>query len=72
MIHIGGSDFVLQKDADDPHVWKLTRIEVGDAERRQIEVLSGLEPGAEVITQNTILLKPVVAGMLRDSRSGAR
>lgn len=72
VIHIGRDEFVLVRDPDQADAWRVTPIEVGDMQAARIEVLTGLEPGSEVITENAILLKPVVAGMLRDRRSGAR
>lgn len=65
MIHLGRNSFVFVRVAAQADVWKLTQVEAGDARNGQAEILEGLSPGDEIISQNAILLKPVAAASLR-------
>ncbi len=65
IIHVGRDSFVFVRVDGQSDVWKLTGIVAGDVRNAQVEVLEGLSPGDEIISQNAILLKPVAAASLR-------
>jgi cobalt-zinc-cadmium efflux system membrane fusion protein len=72
VIHIGKEDFVFVRDSSQPDTWLLAEVEVGDARGGIIEVLSGLNPGTEIIAAGAILLKPIAASIVREAARSQR
>jgi hypothetical protein len=50
----------------------VTEVQVGEVHGASVEILGGLEPGAVVVGQGAILLKPVLQEALRDLPPSAR
>jgi hypothetical protein len=73
VIHVGRSDYLLVA-TDEPGVWRVTAVQVGEVRAGRVEVLNWLKPGEEppatgtavpkvgdrVIGQGAILLKPAI------------
>jgi len=62
VLHIGRADYVLVRA--DPDSWRVTEVHVGEASGANIEVLSGLAAGDELIESGAIILKPLVVEAL--------
>lgn len=67
VIHIGKEDFVFARDPSQSDVWLLVPVELGDSRGGLIEMLSGLEPGTEIVSSGAILLKPIAASIVREA-----
>jgi membrane fusion protein, heavy metal efflux system len=70
VIHIGRDSYVFVRAGDEPDVWMLARVQAADVQNGEVEILEGLDPGQEIISQNAILLKPVAAAGLREAYRG--
>jgi len=62
VLHIGRADYVLVRA--EPGTWRVTEVQVGEASGAEVEVLSGLAVGNEVIESGAIILKPLVVEAL--------
>jgi hypothetical protein len=58
VLHVGRSDYVLV--AEEPGVWRVAEVKMGEQFGNRAEVLHGLKPGDRVIGAGAILLKPFV------------
>ncbi|MFH0903208.1 MAG: efflux RND transporter periplasmic adaptor subunit [Pseudomonadota bacterium] len=67
VVHVGRSDFVLVRA--DQTTWRVTPVQVGELRDTMVEVLSGLEPGVEVMGKGAILLKPFIVEAAQRSAS---
>jgi len=61
VIHIERSDYVLVSESEELTV---TEVTVGEVRGSEIEVLSGLSPGATVVGDGAVLLKPAAVEAL--------
>jgi membrane fusion protein, heavy metal efflux system len=68
VLHVGRDDFVIARNGADGSEWRVALVELGDTRGSEVEVLSGLRGGEEIVTENAILLKPVAAASLRVPR----
>jgi cobalt-zinc-cadmium efflux system membrane fusion protein len=64
VLHVGRSDYVLVQNQ--PGVWRVNEVRIGEARGNSVEVLSGLAPGDTVVGSGAILLKPLVVQSLQD------
>lgn len=58
VIHIGNSDYVLA--ATDQGDWRVVEVDVGDRHNAEVEIVSGLKEGDQIIGEGAVLLKPAV------------
>lgn len=71
VLHIGERDYVLT--AQDPGVWRVTEVRVGERAGEQVEILEGLEAGQRLVGTGAILLKPLaVKALLEAGEAPAR
>jgi membrane fusion protein, heavy metal efflux system len=62
VLHIGRADYVLVRAQ--PGTWRVTEVRVGEATGANLELLSGVAAGSEVIESGAIILKPLVVEAL--------
>jgi RND family efflux transporter MFP subunit len=62
ILHVGGSDYVLAQT--DGGLWRVAEVQVGETSGTNVEILSGLAPGATIVGAGAILLKPLVVQAL--------
>jgi membrane fusion protein, heavy metal efflux system len=58
IVHVGRSDFMLVRAG--AAEWRVTPVQVGELHETAVEILDGLQPGDQVISQGAILLKPAI------------
>lgn len=70
VVHIGRIDYALVAGSE-PESWRITEVKVGEPQRGQVEVQSGLRAGDRVLGKGAILLKPAMVRALQ-SDAGER
>jgi hypothetical protein len=63
VLHVGRADYVLVQQQ--PNLWRVTEVRVGEAHGTNVELLSGVAPNDTVIASGAILLKPLVVQSLQ-------
>ena len=63
VLHAGRLHYLLVADGDG--AWQVTPVKVGDVHSDRVEIISGVEPPAKIVSQGGILLKPLVMQALR-------
>lgn len=63
VLHVGRSDYVLVQTS--PGLWRVTEVQVGEANGPNVEALGGLRPGDRIVGNGAILLKPLIAKALQ-------
>jgi RND family efflux transporter MFP subunit len=58
VVHVGLGDYVLVEA--EPHVWRVTEVQVGEVRGARAEILHGVQAGDRVVGNGAILLKPFV------------
>ena len=69
VLHIGDADYVLI--AQDPGLWRVTEVQVGERSGDSVEILGGVKAGQRIIGNGAILLKPLVVQALLRSKEAA-
>lgn len=73
VLHIGDTDYVLK--AENPGIWRVNPIQVGERAGDYVEILGGLKGGETIVGTGAILLKPLVVQSLlaglRETEHGA-
>lgn len=64
VVHVGRGDYVLA-GTDEPGVWRVAEVKVGELHGSEVEILKGLGRGERVLGKGAILLKPVVIRTLQ-------
>lgn len=67
VLHLGRADYVLVRTG--PGEWAIREVALGETRGTEIEVLTGVKAGDEVLGAGAILLKPVVDEALRQERA---
>ncbi|SMF95425.1 Barrel-sandwich domain of CusB or HlyD membrane-fusion [Methylomagnum ishizawai] len=62
VLHIGDADYVLK--AENPGLWRVNPIQVGERAGDYVEILGGLKGGETIVGSGAILLKPLVVQSL--------
>ncbi len=70
VIHSGSADYLIVRAG--PDEWRATEVGVGELHGTRVEILRGLEAGAEVVGDGAILLKPVLQEALRAGAQAGR
>jgi membrane fusion protein, heavy metal efflux system len=63
VLHVSRADYVLV--AAQPHTWHVTEVQVGEPRTDEVEILSGLTAGQQIIGKGAILFKPVIVQALQ-------
>jgi membrane fusion protein, heavy metal efflux system len=63
VLHVGRTDYVLVRTQ--PGLWRATPVQVGEAHDANVEILSGLTPGDQIVGRGAILLKPPLVQALQ-------
>ncbi|XZE21020.1 efflux RND transporter periplasmic adaptor subunit [Pirellulaceae bacterium SH449] len=71
LIHLGADDYVLVQSPDSSEAWQVTLVEIGDNRNGQVEILSGLAPGAVIISKGAMLLQPAATVAMRNLQNAA-
>jgi membrane fusion protein, heavy metal efflux system len=69
VLHIGNADYVLI--AQDPGLWRVTEVQVGERAGDSVEILGGVKGGQRIIGNGAILLKPLVVQALLTAKEAA-
>ena len=70
LLHIGSTDYVLLADGDEH--WRVVEVKVGESHEEAYEVLEGLQPGARILGDGAVLLKPLVVKALKTATTEAK
>jgi cobalt-zinc-cadmium efflux system membrane fusion protein len=66
LVHVGRADYVLVVSGDE---LLITPVSVGEARGSEIEVITGLSPGATIISDGAVLLKPLIVQAIERRRT---